>query len=242
MKKAWFYTFGLVAMLGALSLTACQKGGGGAAPVIAPAIVPYSVPPGTKIGFYAQTTNMNPYGYTNVSGTMNVQSGWRNMLKEAMGVCDREYSTGGYANCNSWMNGWHDLVIIMDGSQASGVSITVRSMPFISNYYNYYYQFPKFEDAILGFLGFPVGSNPQGFYNPMILNGSIWPVNNSQGFEIRSNGPSYSQGYNKLLQLQVEQGKIEDGSFNFKLYYNGINGLAASGTMVRCQTQNCGLY
>ncbi|GIL17652.1 MAG: hypothetical protein BroJett040_14030 [Oligoflexia bacterium] len=240
MKKAWVYTLSVFAVVAAMSLTACnQNKSSGPAPVLAPALVPYSVPPGTKIGFYAQTTNFNPYGYSNVGGSLSVQSGWTNMLKEAMGVCNREYSTGGYANCSSWMNGWHDIVFMMDGSAASSVQMIIRSMPYISNYYNYYYQFPKFEDLALSLLGFPVGSNPQGFFNPMILNSTIWPVNNSQGFEIRSYGPSMSQAYNKHIQLQVAQGKVEDGQFNFQLYYNGA--LAASGTMVRCQTQNCGL-
>lgn len=73
----------------------------------------------------------------------------------------------------------------------------------------------------------------------MILNGTIWPVNDSQGFEIRSNGPTASVGYNQVLQLQVGNGKVEDERFSFQLYWNGK--VAATGTMVRCRSLTCGL-
>lgn len=196
----------------------------------------------TNIGFFAQTSNfsyLSNYSPTGISSSLNIQSGWRSMLKEAMGVCDRDQSSGGYYGCNDWMNGMHDLVILMDSSTASSVRVQVRSYPTSSSGYSYGYTLPSASDFFLGLLGMPVMGNPSGFFDPMILTATIWPTNNSQGFEIRATGPQQSYGWNKYLQLQVTSGKVEDASFQYQLYWNGT--VAATGTMVRCQTQTCGL-
>lgn len=241
--KTWGYTLLASAVaVSLLALTACNSGaglsttGGGNAIIYPPGGNPYN--PTGKIGFYAQTNNFNSYNYTNNGSTLVPGAAWAAMLKEAMGVCDRNHSDGGTAACQNWINGMHDIVFQIDSSASSNVRLTIRSYPVQSPYYNYYYSLPSADQFFLGLLG--IGwSNPSGVFDPMILDSTIWPINNNQGFEIRSYGPSQSFGYNKLLQIQVANGKIEDGSFNYKLYWNG--GLAASGTMVRCQSVNCGL-
>jgi hypothetical protein len=253
MKAQTLFLSGLLTIITSFTLVACNKTSSDTA---APGAIP---PPScvnglctngawagwngspTNIGFYAQTSNFGSYvqGFTSAS-SLNLTSGWKTMLKDAMGVCDRDQSNGGLAGCNDWMNGMHDLVIIMDSSTASTVRVTVRSYPVPTNpYYSYSYSLPSATDFFYGLLGFPIMGNPSGFFNPMILTASIWPVNNSQGFEVRSLGPQQSYGWNKYLQLQIANGKVEDQSFQYQLFWNAQ--LAASGTMIRCQTQTCGL-
>lgn len=240
--KAWGYTLLVSAVaMSVLALTACNPGGGMSTTANGPGIIPPSgnpYNPTGQIGFYAQTANFNSYNYVNNGSSLTLAGGWNNLLKEAMGVCDRNHSDGGTAACQSWMNGQHDIVFQIDSSQSSSVKLTVRSYPAYNPYYSYYYSLPSASQFFLGLLGI-TWYNPAGVFDPMILNATIWPVNNNQGFEIRSYGPSVSYGYNKLLQLQVAHGKIEDSSFSFSLYWNGA--LAATGTMVKCQSMNCGL-
>lgn len=197
--------------------------------------------PGQRLGFYAQSTNFAQYMpyWANPTARLNSRAGWRTMLKEAMGVCDRDNSNGGLADCNQWINGMHDLVIQFDGTSANAVRMTVRTYPIVNPWYSYTYSFPTLEQFFAGLVGFPTTWNNSGVFNPMILNATVWPVNNSQGFEIRAQAPSASLSWNQVLQLQVANGKFEDQQFDFKLFFKAA--LVADGTMVRCLSQNCGL-
>lgn len=251
MKKHLLYLFTFSMLSGIGMLTAC---GGGSGPSVANPVATQNTTcvyingvcttqnayqtsyANTNIGFSAQTSNLSGYGIPTV-GNLQIQSGFKTMLKEAMGVCDTGYSSGGLAGCDAWYNGQHEISFQLNSSTSSGVRMMIRSMPQYNAYYNYYYNLPSATDFFLGMLGFPVIGSYQGFFNPMILNGTIWPINNNAGFEIRANGPTVSMAWNKLLQLQVVNGKVEDGSFSFKLYYNGY--LAATGTMARCQALTC---
>lgn len=238
--KSWGLTVVAALVVVGATLTACNKGGGsatGGVGIYAPGN-PYGLN-GQQIGFYAQTSNFTNTMFFNNGSSLTPMAGWKNMLQEAMGVCNRNYSDGGLSDCTAWMNGMHDIVIQLDGSSASSVKVTIRSYPQVNPYSNYYYSLPSPSQFFSALLGFPYITNPTGVFDPMILSGSIWTVNNNQGFEIRSLGPQVSYGWNKTLQLQVAFGKIEDNSFGFNLYWNGIQ--AASGTMVRCQSMNCGL-
>jgi hypothetical protein len=214
------------------------NGGGGAAVVqtCAPNVPCAGLPP-SNIGFYAESQSMKTYNSSNSILTPN--SGYATFLKEALGVCDREQYTGGLASCTSWINGYHDLVFMLDSVNSNSVRVVVRSYPQSQGGSYYSYQLPRWDQFFLGLVGFPIAQNPSGFFNPMILNGTIYPINASQGFEIRAYGPQISYGYNKLLQLQIASGKIQDTQFGFILNWNGQ--AVANGTMVRCQTQNCGL-
>jgi len=193
---------------------------------------PYQYPASSQIQFTARKmdNNYNSYGYYQL-GSLQLQSGFRSLLKEAMGVCDRNDISGGQAACDSWMNGTAEIAFQMDNATSSGVRLMIKATPQ-QNFWNYYYSMPNIGDFLLGWATGINLANPQGFFNPMVLNSTIWPVNNSQGFEIRANGPTASWAFAKLLQFQVATGKVEDNQFNFQLYYNGI--LAASGTMQKC--------
>lgn len=173
------------------------------------------------------------YGSPQV-GTLQLQTGFRSLLKEAMGTCDLNHANGGTAACDSYMSGISEVSFSFTGSTANTVTLYIKSQPGYNPNFNYYYSLPSAGQFALNMLGIPTYQTPQMLINPMSLgNATLWPVNNNAGFEIRANGPQGSWAWNKLLQLQVLSGKIEDATFAFNLYYNGQ--LAASGTMVRCQ-------
>lgn len=233
------------AILIATALGCAKSSDGGGAPVPAPVPqtcapnVPCNILPPSNVGFYAESASMKQGGWNTNNSILNPSNTYATFLKEAMGVCDREYYNGGLSACSSWINGYHDLVFMMDNANANSVRVIVRAYPANNSPFSYQYQLPHWSQFLMGMVGFPMVQNPSGFFNPMILNATIYPVNQSPGFEIRAYGPQVSSGYNKLLQLQVPVGKTQDTQFNFVLSWNGQQ--VASGTMVRCQTQNCGL-
>jgi hypothetical protein len=243
MKTKWALVGLLSVSVIAVMLTACDGGSGGGGGQIPVTCVggqcynyygsPYQYGAGSQIQFTARKmdTNYGSYGYYQL-GTLNTSSaGWKALLKEAMGVCDRDDVSGGQASCDYWVNGTAEIAFQMDSTTSSGVRLMIKASAQ-SNYVNYYYSVPSLSNFLLGWATGYWATNPQGWFNPMILNATIWPVNNSQGFEIRANGPTYSAAWNKLLQFQVATGKVQDNQFTFNLYYNGI--LAASGTMQNC--------
>jgi hypothetical protein len=184
--------------------------------------------------------------YQNNGTTYTFQSGMLNVLKLAMGVCDRDASDGGLADCHAWLNGYQDIMLFASGDQASTVNLILRAFPSANctnPYYCTYYSYslPSFNQFFLGLFGFNTLNMAQ-MYDPMNLNMTIWPVNNNAGFELRGYAPSgatYHSGLDLLFQFQVAQGKLDDLGWDFTLAYNGT--VAATGHMVRCQTQNCGV-
>jgi hypothetical protein len=243
MKTRWALVGLVLASAVALVLTACDGGSKGANGQIPVTCVsgqcynyygyPYQYGANSQIQFTARKMDVNytSYGYYQL-GSVNLSSaGWRALLKEAMGVCDRTDISGGQASCDYWVNGTAEIAFQMDSTTSSGVRLMIKASAQ-SSYINYYYSVPSLSNFLLGWLTGYMATNPQGYFNPMILNASIWPVNNNQGFEIRSYGPTYSAAWNKLIQFQVATGKVEDASFTYNLYYNGA--LVASGTMQNC--------
>ncbi len=190
-----------------------------------------------SIGFYTQTSN-SPV-YQNNGSVFTVGSGYKDFLKTAMGTCDRDHSNGGLSDCDSWANGFNDMVIQMQGTAAKEAIVTFRSYPYSNNAYSSYsYSLPSVKEFFLSMFRFQMG-NQSYVYNPMTLKMTIWPINDNQGFELRGYGPQGSYAYNKLIQVQINSGKFEDTAFNFSVAFNG--GTASTGTMVRCQTVQCGL-
>ena len=83
-------------------------------------------------------------------------------------------------------------------------------------------------------------------YNPLVLDATINPVNNGQGFELRATGPAgatYHGGVNNLIHFRVNNGKLEDAGWDYKIFlnYDENNGVVATGHALRCQSQNCGV-
>lgn len=233
----------LLLFLGGLALTGCgssSTGGGGANGPGVNGCIGINCPniaPIAQKSYYAQSTNMPSGGFANNGSSLNISNA-EHILESAMGVCNRGYYNGGLADCRTWNSGFYDLVFMVDQSDNNKVNIIFRAYPQVGSSY-YTYNLPRWDQFFMSLIGLPIAGNPQGVFNPMILQGTIHPVNQSQGFEIRAYGPQVSAGYNKLIQIQVANGKIEDERFRFNVFYNGSQ--FGSGTMVRCQTPTCGL-
>jgi hypothetical protein len=246
-KRNLIYVVALVALSMSL-IVACGKNDGGGAQSIPPeALAPVQFT-GGKIGFYAQNTAMN-YLLPNNGSSFSAASGMIDVLKFAMRTCDRAHYNGGttsQTNCQSWLNGPSDIMIFSNAVQANSVQMVIRASPNTqcTNPYScssYWVSMPSFSQFILGLFGFNSFNN-SNIYNPMILNMTIWPINNSKGFELRGNAPGYDLYYNSgglLFQFIVREGKLSDLSWNYELIFNGKT--AASGRMVRCASQNCGV-
>ena len=231
----------------ALILTACAKDDGGKDPV-------YNTVPacpagqvwngyncaftntgngyyGNQIGFYS-TSN-----FQGQANTMNVSSAFKEYLRDGMGVCDRSHSNGGMANCNSWVGGASYLTIKATSTTSNQVIVSIGAQPRVNPYYNYSYRLPSLREL---FLGIPFDTY-QGIYaNPLTQSMNIHPINNSQGFEIRNNGPTGSAAGLRLIRIIVPQGKLDDASVPYHVEYNGQQMM--SGTLNRCTQINCGGY
>lgn len=179
---------------------------------------------GYDTSYWFRRSTLTPANYTN-------------LLRDAMGVCNREYYNGGDANCSYWSNAAHVMTLSATDPAATTVNLNFWSTPYSNSSYNYSYQFPQLKYMLFGLFGIPIPTNPQAYYNPMPLQTNLWPINNSQGFEIRAYGPSDSKAQNQLLQFQVATGHIGDPSFSFVVYLNAVK--ISSGTMVLCQSPDC---
>ncbi len=238
--------------LAVVALVACGKSGPSANVTPPPPAATVVAPPtvnsvNVPLGFYAQNDKMNFLYPGAVGSTLNIQpTGMASVLKYAMGVCERNYISGGQALCSSWVAGLHDMMLFASGSQANKVKLVIRSMldqscqsPGACG--SYWYSLPNFTQLILGAFGFNTYNNA-GVYDPMVLDMTVWPINNSQGFELRGYAPggaTYQGGNNLLFQFQVAVGKLDDPAWDFVLYYNSV--AVANGHMLRCVSQNCGV-
>ena len=236
--------FGFVLLLAGLALTGCgssQSGNNASGPQPNNGCIGtncyYNVPTNIQKSYYAQSTNMPSGVFVNNGSSLSISSG-EELLQDAMGVCNRGYYNGGLADCNTWRSGYYDLVFMVDKSDPNKVSIIFRAYPAVGQMW-YTYNLPRWDQFFMSLIGMPIATNPQGVFNPMILTGTIHPINKSQGFEIRAYGPQVSAGYNKVIQIQVASGKVEDERFTFQVGWAGK--VIGTGTMVRCQTPTCGL-
>lgn len=245
--SAWLVSFALIASL----VTACAKSGDGGGTVGGdgtplPGVTPVTFPgAGSRIGFFAQNQKMTDYN-RNSQGTSYQIANTTNattLLRNIMGVCDRNHSDGGGRACPSWLSGYQDIVLFADGAQTSSVKLIFRAYP---NDPSYYFSLPSFKQFFQGLLGFNT-TNMSAMYNPMVLDTtSINPINKNLGFEVRANAPkgaTFQGGVNNLIHFSVEQGKLEDAGWDFKVFLNNdpINQLIYTGHAARCQTQDCSI-
>lgn len=163
---------------------------------------------------------------------------YQSFLGKAMGVCDREHSTGGTASCSSWAAGGLDLVLQSTNAQNNTMRITFRAWPQTNQYYNYSYQLPSLGQFLAGMFGFPVFSNTGAMRNPLPLDLTVSVVNNNQGFEGRGYGDYYTAANRSLMQVIVNNGKLENTSFDYQFAFEGQ--VMATGKFVRCTQPDCG--
>lgn len=240
---AWLFCATALVVLAA----ACGKSGSGDSAPAGPAVVPTGIPSYVRVGFFAQNRKMTEQsGWSDMGSSYVIEGAMNNVLKTAMRTCDRQKYNGGTVSCQSYMNGPQDIMIFMNGSQANQVQMVLRAAPDYSCSNpllcsSYWYSLPSFEQMILGVFGFNTFNNSY-IYNPMKLNMTVWPINDSRGFELRGYAPGQDLYYNSgglLFQFQVAEGKFEDLAWNFRLIFNGD--VVSSGRMVRCSTENCGV-
>lgn len=176
--------------------------------------------------YYART--LNPTG-----------PGLKNFLRDAMGVCDREHSNGGLADCSAWTQGKFDIVIRAESPQSTNLVATFRAAPMVNPYSNYAYSLPSATQAIAGFFGLPMMPNPMPALQRLNLDMVVSVTNNYQGFEARGYGAAMTYANRSLVQIQVAQGKLEDQYFSYRVAYRGE--IIINGQFRRCTTVDCGL-
>ncbi|MCX7978044.1 MAG: hypothetical protein N2578_03485 [Bdellovibrionaceae bacterium] len=182
--------------------------------------------------------------------TMNIvnSEAYKQFLREVMGVCDRSSGPSyGLANCNSFVNGYAGMVLQFSNSHPNKVRMTFGVQPSTSLYGWYTATLPTAGNAIscaattilLGMcIMLPDAAQMRAYYNPLPLNMDVSPINNSQGFEARANGPQSSYAYNKLIQVIINNGRVAtDLYFNYQLAYNGT--VFATGTLLKCNLPSC---
>lgn len=240
----------LLALSTSVLMVACGKSGGGggnnngAPPII---VTPTGVVNNTNAYFADNWSNQSSITITN-------QTAYREFLRTSMGVCDRTVNTGGVYNCTSWISGGLDIVLNNVDLTNNTAAVTFRAWPQQNTSYYYGYQLPANGLAgwVGAFFGMQGGQTAGVYYNPLAMNSFVVsPINASQGFELRSYGPSYSFGNRSLIQVQVDAGHLGDGSFTFKLGYpncvqdsshtcsNPQGVWFATGTFRMCQTSTC---
>jgi hypothetical protein len=209
----------------------------------------YGAPISNYLSFFSQNWDRSNYSTFNSIQSINAYNPVRNMtitnggvyqtfLRKAMGVCDRQQSTGGTASCTAWISGGLDLVLQASTTSNTTAQITVRAWPQQSYGASYNYSFPNAGQLLASFFGFPVFSNVGAYLNPLALSLTMSPINNSAGFEGRAYGDAYSTANRSLIQLQVATGKLTNTSFQYTFNFEGSE--FARGTFQRCQTVDCG--
>lgn len=191
-------------------------------------------------GFYADN-----YEQTSVLRFTNVTA-MKQFFKLAMGVCDRAAYNYGQASCDTYTNGYMDMIIQFPNANSSTMLATFIAKPRYNPYYNYSAQFPSGWGLLGIALGYTTGvylPDPKtytgAYRNPLQLEMAVSAINNSAGFEARGYGDAWTGANTTVIAIQVPQGKVQDTQFNFNFLVGGQN--AAVGSMTKCRTVNCGL-
>jgi hypothetical protein len=164
------------------------------------------------------------YCYRSLTITNNAQA--QLFLKNAMGVCDQNASTGGNAGCDAWVAGTFRINLAVGGP---ALGLTFYAYPQQTGYY---YSLPSFADFVSGMFGFPVyNTYAYATRDPLSLNMSTFQINNSQGFEGRQNGDLYTLANRSLIQIQVNNGLPGAPYFTYTIAYEGVTFI--SGTLVK---------
>lgn len=174
------------------------------------------------------TTQVNYYDYnyfqwnTAARGNMTiVNSGaYKAFLKEAMGICDTNVwgFQYGYASCDAWIAGSLQVAWTMGSDLKPAIQFTA-------------YPTPQYYSVSFGISAGGAALNPLNLYSATTYN----LINNSKGFEIRSNGSAWNGGGLKLIQIQVPVGTLNDTYFSYDIYYpyNGVATKMVSGKFTR---------
>lgn len=225
----------------------------------------------TPAGCALQGNMIPPVGYIQPNGTiqyfasksdfiaakdtLTLTSNYRTFLKEALGVCDRCYTTAGQGlECDSWLRGFNMLMMSLAATNSTAThQLAFYSTPQLTqSYYYFAWQFPKVEDFFLTlFTGVPAPScNNGGFHPYWATNVQYDSANSGKGFVLYVNyGPVDSTWNHYKFRLKIPSGKVGDATLNFQLTVikTNLSGKdesfdLATGTFTRCQTANCGMF
>lgn len=194
-------------------------------------------------GFFADNySGQSSFQITNITKM-------KEFFKLGMGVCDRgdkNYQNIGSANCDYYISGYVDLVLQFPQQMNGNALITVIAKPRVNPYVNYYGQLPSGWGLVgiaLGYVTgytFPDPSYYQGAYrDPLQIQAGVSLINNSAGFVAQGYGDAWTGMNQTLVTIEVASGSMNSTSLNYVLKIGGV--AAATGTMARCQYQNCGL-
>ncbi len=205
---------------------------------------------GNGVGVNPNFNYTNGFYADNYSGTSTLRvtngSRMKQFFKYGMGVCDRAATNYGQASCDAYVGGYMDIIIQFPNSSNSSMLATFIARPKYNPYGNYSVQLP----SGWGLLGIALGAvtgvyipDPKSYTgayrNPLQLEMAVSAINNSAGFEARGYGDYWTGANTTLLAIQVPNGKVQDNQINFNFMVGGQN--AASGSMTKCRTMNCGL-
>ncbi|WP_347357662.1 hypothetical protein [Bdellovibrio sp.] len=187
----------------------------------------------TTVGFADGSTRYT-IANRDFAGSLRItnRSGYKEFLREALAICDRNSHIWGrdygLANCDTWTSGTLFLSFTIGPNMIPAV--VLRAYPPAASYFSY---------------GFSFGIDAAGMaHNPLYLNNqntfSLIPDkegNHSQAFEIRANGAADNLSGRYLIQIQAHKGTLANSEIQYDLAYkNGKqNAVFATGTLKRFQ-------
>ncbi|MEK6627271.1 MAG: hypothetical protein AABY53_01490 [Bdellovibrionota bacterium] len=197
-------------------------------------------------GFYAD----------NYSGTTRLNIVNADKMKEfyklGMGVCDRgsqSYQNLGSADCSYYITGYTDIIIQFPAQLNGNALVTIIARPKVNPYVNYSGQLPSGWNLLGIAVGYATGySLPYipdiNYYNgvernPLQIQMTVSPINNNAGFIAQGYGDAWTGLNQTVVAIEVTSGSANSTNLNYSFKIGGV--AAATGTMTRCQTQNCGL-
>ena len=192
-------------------------------------------------GFYAD----------NYTGTTTLQITNRTKMKElyklGMGVCDRAANNYGQANCDTYLNGYTDIIMQLPATATGTGVVTFIARPYNDPRFNFYGQLPNARGLLGIALGWVTGIYiPDNSYyqgaqrNPLQVQMAVSAINNDQGFQAAGYGDAWTGLNQTMLTIQVLNGSVtSNGNLTYALLIG--NTQVAQGTMRRCQVANCGL-
>lgn len=226
----------------ACAVIACSKKGGSGGSGNDPGII---VPPTAPCtGGCAQSNGPVSFNSENLyqnSLQITNNSVFRKFMKEAMALCDQgDLFNYGWASCDSYTGGYVRLTLQapaaypMQNNAMLTISVLPRSMP---------------NWGLVGNIGGGgIARNPMQLQLSIsMINGSTYP-DDIRGIEGRSYGGYGTIAQRKLMQLQVPEGKMQDGYMDYRFAYNGQGagsdqgGVFIEGRLNRCADVACTSY
>lgn len=184
------------------------------------------------------------YGFGTQTLRITNSSIYRLFLREAFSICDRDGYNSGLSSCDAYANGYARFTVQAINPTSTTIRLTMEVGPRTS--YNGWYTVNMPTGGQMATCGltyiltgvcmtYQTPGQMTVPRNPLALDMAISPINASKGFEGRSYGAWGTVSQNKLIQLQVDTGSLNDGYFDYRIAYNGqANGVFAEGRMLRC--------